>query len=466
MAVSTDSNILAMLKVYYRDKVENLLFRDSPVLGKFKKVRVGGSSVNFPAVYGHGGAVGGNYLKAKANAAQVARDVQFAVTPGNLFSVYTMNAKEVLASRAPNMAFMNVAGLQMDAATDAFRKTMATALYGTGYGEIAAVTSAYAFVANTPINITLPNSAVMGIDIGTVIDEKSSISSSTVNTMLTVNSIGDDGTINVTPSATFTTSVNDVFCLDGSIGTSGEARLPVGFGGWLPVVAGRTGATWTSYIGTTFFGVNRSLAVSRLAGVFYTAATATEKYSTSIQKLLMKIRRQGGRPDIMVLNDLDWLGMSAEVASTSTFFNQTSTKEKKVGNLGHADITAAFSTNYIENVYDDPFAPQGRFYILSEDALELLSMTNPDKVDSTIVGNEAGKADLPQDDGQANTNYQLLINDYLNVQSSEGTIDGPGTQVTLQFFGTFAVVNPSVCGVGEFGATTSGATDWALSVAY
>ena len=66
MAVSTDSNILAMLKVYYRDKVENLLFRDSPVLGKFKKVRVGGSSVNFPAVYGHGGAVGGNYLKAKA----------------------------------------------------------------------------------------------------------------------------------------------------------------------------------------------------------------------------------------------------------------------------------------------------------------------------------------------------------------------------------------------------------------
>jgi hypothetical protein len=32
-----NSNVLAMLKIYYKDKVENLLFRNSPVFSKIAK---------------------------------------------------------------------------------------------------------------------------------------------------------------------------------------------------------------------------------------------------------------------------------------------------------------------------------------------------------------------------------------------------------------------------------------------
>jgi hypothetical protein len=136
MAISSNSNILSLLKVWYKDGVENLMFRNSPLLNKITKERVEGKQQNFNAMYGRGGAVSGDYTKALANATSVAKDVEFQVTPGQLFSIYTMNAKEVQASLSSKGAYMKVAGGKMFAASEAFRKTMAAALYGRGYGEL------------------------------------------------------------------------------------------------------------------------------------------------------------------------------------------------------------------------------------------------------------------------------------------------------------------------------------------
>jgi hypothetical protein len=129
MAISANASILAMLKVYYKDGVENLMFRNSPVLKKIKKERVEGKTQNFSAMYGRGGAVGGDFLVAKNNAATVSKAVEFAVEPGQLFSVYTMNSKEVQASQTKRGAYMKIAGEKMFAASESFRKTLAAALY-------------------------------------------------------------------------------------------------------------------------------------------------------------------------------------------------------------------------------------------------------------------------------------------------------------------------------------------------
>ena len=111
MAISANSSILAMLKVFYKDGVENLMFRNSPVLKKIKKERVEGKTQNFSAMYGRGGAVGADFLVAKNNAATVSKAVEFQVEPGQLFSVYTMNAKEVQASQTKRGGYMKIAGL-------------------------------------------------------------------------------------------------------------------------------------------------------------------------------------------------------------------------------------------------------------------------------------------------------------------------------------------------------------------
>lgn len=453
MAITTNDNIKALLKVYYKDGVENLMFRNSPLLKKLQKNRIEGKSYNFSAMYGRGGAVAGDFTKARNLAASVSKNVEFAVEPGQLFSVYTMNAKEVQASVTRRGAYMKVAGAKMFAASEGFRKTLAASLYGRGYGELCFAPASVSFTQDTAADITLPMDAIMKIDVGSELVIKTSVAgdSTAIKATLTVNAI--TGTkVNVTPSATYETAATDVICLAGSMDASGAPLLPVGLGGWLPAVGSRSGLTWQTYINAKFFNVERKAAPDRLAGAFYVESSSTAKKTDAVEALLMQVRRQGSLADMIVMNDEDWLAMSAEIATSNTYFTQTSTKEAKKAAIGFDSFAASFSTNYVENIIDDPYCPKGEFFILDSTAVEFDTLTNTDKVDDGVAGNNPGKPDPMSDEnnGHEADPYKLIIDDYINVQAGEADVNGPCSEVTLMLFGTFAVTNPSNCGHGLF----------------
>lgn len=453
MAISTNDNIKALLKVYYKDGVENLMFRNSPLLKKLQKNRIEGKTYNFSAMYGRGGAVAGDFTKARNLAASVSKNVEFAVEPGQLFSVYTMNAKEVQASVTKRGAYMKVAGTKMFAASEGFRKTLAASLYGRGYGELCFAPASVSFTQDTAADITLPMDAIMKIDVGSELVIKTSVAgdSTSIKATLTVNAITGTS-VNVTPSATYETAATDVICLAGSMDASGAPLLPVGLGGWLPAVGSRTGLTWQTYINSKFYNVERKAAPDRLAGAFYAEASSTAKKTDAVEALLMQVRRQGSLADMIVMNDEDWLAMSAEIATSNTYFTQTSTKESKKAAIGFDSFAASFSTNYVENIIDDPYCPKGEFFILDSTAVEFDTLTNTDKVEDGVAGNNPGKPDPMSDEnnGHEADPYKLIIDDYINVQAGEADVNGPCSEVTLMLFGTFAVTNPSNCGHGLF----------------
>lgn len=453
MAISTNDSIKALLKVYYKDGVENLMFRNSPLLKKLQKNRIEGKTYNFSAMYGRGGAVAGDFTKARNLAASVSKNVEFAVEPGQLFSVYTMNAKEVQASVTKRGAYMKVAGAKMFAASEGFRKTLAASLYGRGYGELCFAPASVSFTQDTAADITLPMDAIMKIDVGSELVIKTSVAgdSTSIKATLTVNAITGTS-VNVTPSATYETAATDVICLAGSMDASGAPLLPVGLGGWLPAVGSRTGSNWQTYINSKFFNVERKAAPDRLAGAFYVEASSAAKKTDAVEALLMQVRRQGSLADMIVMNDEDWLAMSAEIATSNTYFTQTSTKEAKKAAIGFDSFAASFSTNYVENIIDDPYCPKGEFFILDSTAVEFDTLTNTDKVDDGVAGNNPGKPDPMSDEnnGHEADPYKLIIDDYINVQAGEADVNGPCSEVTLMLFGTFAVTNPSNCGHGLF----------------
>ena len=464
MAISANASILAMLKVYYKKEgIENLLFRNSPLLKKIKKERVEGKEQRFAAMYARGGAAGGDFTAAKTQAATVAQTAEFCVTPGQLFSVYTMNAKEVAASRSNAGAYMRVGGAKMFAASESFRKTLAAALYGAGYGELCAVPSGgWTLTANTDTTVTLPEDAIMKIDVGSklVIKATRETAETSAQNTLTVKAINGT-TVTVTPSGDTDATQAYIVCLAGSM-SGNSPLLPVGLDGWLPVKAKRTGETWTGFIDDLFFGVDRSVNPDRLAGAFYNGTGASEAKKSCIMKLIKSLRRQGSLCDMIVMNDDDFLAFSAELETTNTYFTATSTKEKKTANVGFSNITAAFSTNYIENCIDDPYCPKGRFYVLSSDAVEFWGYTNVEKaLNDGVEGNNPGKQDpmTMDSDDKANDPLQLLVDDLFTISGGSDTVDGPATMVTLNLFGSFVVTNPSVCGVGEF----YGSTDFACA---
>ena len=464
MAISANASILAMLKVYYKKEgIQNLLFRNSPLLKKINKERVEGKEQRFAAMYARGGAAGGDFTAAKNQAATVAQTAEFCVTPGQLFSVYTMNAKEVAASRSNAGAYMRVGGAKMFAASESFRKTLAAALYGAGYGELCAVPSGgWTLTANTDTTVTLPEDAIMKIDVGSklVIKATRETAETSAQNTLTVKAINGT-TVTVTPSGDTDATQAYIVCLAGSMSGS-SPLLPVGLDGWLPVYKKRTGESWAGFIDDLFFGVDRSVNPDRLAGAFYNGTGASEAKKSCIMKLIKALRRQGSLCDMIVMNDDDFLAFSAELETTNTFFTATSTKEKKTANVGFSNITAAFSTNYIENCIDDPYCPKGRFYVLSSDAVEFWGYTNTEKaLNDGVEGNNPGKQDpmTMDSDDKANDPLQLLVDDLFTISGGSDTVDGPATMVTLNLFGSFVVTNPSVCGVGEF----YGSTDFACA---
>ena len=464
MAISNDTAIKAMLKTYYKKEgIQNLLFRNSPLLKKIKKEMVEGKSQNFAAMYSRGGAASGDFTAAKNQASTVAKTAEFSVEPGQLFSVYTMNAKEVAASRTNAGAYMKIGGAKMFAASESFRKTLAAALYGSGYGEICAVPDGgWTFSGTTAKAVTLPEDAIMKIDVGSklVVKETKTTAETSAAVTLTVNSINGTS-VNVTPSGSATPSAGYIVCLAGSMNSS-SPLLPVGLDGWLPVYKKRTGESWPGFIDDLFFGVDRSVNPDRLAGAFHNGTGASETKTTSVTTLIKKLRRQGSLCDMIVMNDDDFLAFSNEIQSTNTYFTATSTKEAKKASVGFTEISAAFSTNYIENCIDDPYCPKGRFYVLSSDAVEFWGYTNTEKpVNDTVEGNNPGKQDpmTMDSDDKSNDPLQLLVDNLFTISAGSDTVDGPATLVTLNLFGSFVVTNPSVCGVGEF----YGSTDFACA---
>ena len=262
---------------------------------------------------------------------------------------------------------------------------------------------------------------------------------------------GTSVTFKNTTAASISLSASTTYyiCYEGSTDTSDNPLLPMGLAGWLPYKGSRTGDAWTAYIGTSFFGVNRSVNVEALAGNFYKPAASEDAYKT-VEELIRRCRRYGSQADMIVMNDADWKTVAQSTSLTNAYV--TNGLDKKVKQTkGTSTLNFAFSTSWIENVYDDPYCPEGVFYVLDMETIEFWSYTNVEKFDNDgIAGNEPGKPEIPDVDGDEKHEMGLIFDDILNVQPGSGSDNGPDVLVTLSVYGTFVVLNPSVNGVGIF----------------
>ena len=469
--ITADQGIKSILKIWYKDGVENLLVpRNDPLLREVKFTKVEGREQRFAALYSRGGAVSADFLVAKNKAARTAKNAEFIVTPGQLFSSYVFNAKEVQSSLSKRGAYMKIAGNKFFAANAAFRSTLAASLYGAGFGEIGTYTSEAS--ATDMVKNTSYTMAGLSLDLLAKIDIDSSIVLKTTRAgaeavELIVTDIDEaNGTLTGLPQANYDVANSTTYIvalkgsMDGVEGAAGNPIMPMGLDAWLPIVNGRadgvSDTNWSSYIGTTFNGVNRSVAPDRLAGQFYMETSSSAKKSDAITALLRKVRRAGGTPDLIVLNEKDWYDVGKEIETTNTLFTQTNEKGKKKATMGFSDFAAAFSTNWVDNIYDTPYCPEGKFYILDKSAVEYFVYTNADVVKDGIEGNNPGKQDVMDADnkGHEDDPFKLLIDDVLSVVPGEATSEGESVRASINFFGSLAVTNPSVCGVGVFYTAT------------
>ena len=438
MAISSEAGILAMLKTYYaKEGLQNLLYRNDPLLKTIKTQRIEGKQANFSALFSRGGAVSANFLTAKALATSQAQAKEFQVTPGQMFSCCVFNNKELLASKSLRGAYINVASAKFFANAESFRKTMAVALYGTGHGELFTTSASITLTKDDQNDITFPQYAIMGIDIGSKLEVKATAGATSVTATLTVNKINGT-TVNCTSNYAGNIASGSVVCIAGCTDSNGNGLLPVGLAGWLP--SGSVSAS------DSFYGVNRSTARDRLAGTVTTATSGEAKYKT-IERAILALRRMGSLCDKIVMNDEDYLALSQEIDQKTYFTKVDGGKGQSKSELGRKDFGFSVSTNWLENVIDSPYCPKGTCYILSSDTVELWTYTNADKIADGVPGNEAGKPEVNGETDVQNKPYQLLVNDMFTITPGTDTQDGVAALVALNFYGTFVITNPSVNGV-------------------
>lgn len=465
MSLSTDLD--GIFKEWYTDKpVGDAFWRNSPVLKMIQKTEIGGDKYIVPVILGNGGAAAGDLTVANsiATANGAGNNQQFAVTPGQLFATFTILTQDILATRQLRGAFVPVPVLRMFQGLDAFRKLAATALYGTGFGEVGQVApTGYgitpgAITQSATNTITVPANYMYKLSVGSqiVFTNGATPASTLRNVTSTITKIGTPGgtplypTVVLTMSSgagtTFTPNATDWIELAGSRSGSATPLLPVGLPGWLPFSRGS--------LGTPFYGVDRSVNEIGGAGNFVQrSGVGPERYVDVTVRAVQAVRASGGEPDMLICSPLTYSQIVIEMNAQATLFQSINTGDKKSSNevvKGISEMRWAFSSSWVGVTIDDPQCPDNYGWIIENDTLEFAGLTNTQTpLSDGVTGNSPGKQDVGQI-SSPDLSYQYIKDNYLTINDGPDQANGTTVKVTINMFGNFAVHNPSKCCVIQY----------------
>jgi hypothetical protein len=460
--VTADAFLLGAYKRYYTDKrIRGCFFRSSPVGREIEINKWEGQTYQFTIPYDRGGNTSGDYTVAVANAASSAKTAEMAVTTGNIFTVFNVTQKEYLAARNKRGGYLKALGLKFFGACESTRKMFGASLYGYGIGDLGYLPN---LVATGAATCTLNSDTIVKMAIGTQFLVIPFAATGTLPsaaaydaTVRTVSAI-DGNTITWTGGVVGATpwAAGSLIYINGGRDAGLAPNMPTGLAGWIPYLGTRTGANWAAYNATAFYGVTRNASTNMLAGWYY-QKTNGQLFMDALVNGVAYVRRGGGVPDMIAINDNDWLTMNGEMNQQTAMMQQINTtgakNQKNEVARGLSALRFAMSTNWIEYVYDDPFCPLGYSWILDREVMEFVTYTNTERViKDGIEGNEPGAAAADENQEEPDTTFKLNIDGYISITGNSTSSEGPAAQVSVSLMGNFAYREPGHGAVVDFGA--------------
>jgi hypothetical protein len=283
----------AALKELYDDqKIANLVYKNNPFLAMVPKMEeFGGKYMPIPLIVNTSQGRSATFASAQAN--QTAATVEsFALTRKANYSIAQIDNQTMLASKTDKMAFINGATVVIDGAIRALTNSLATQLFRSGSGAIGAIGATS--VLGT-IVLTNP-SDVVNFEVNMTIEARDPASPATPRAggpvyITAVNRTA--GTLQVSSSmGTYVAPSGWAAQAGDTINVVGDYGLALnGISGWLPTVAPTTGDNW--------FGVDRSVDPTRLAGVRFNGQG--ESIEEAVIDASLLVAREGGNPDVCVM---------------------------------------------------------------------------------------------------------------------------------------------------------------------
>lgn len=252
----------AALKVHYTDeRIENMVYADNPLyalVGKYENF--GGKNLPVPLIYGNPQGRSADFSQAQTRGAATSSKLDdFILTRVKDYSIATIDNETMLASEGSENAWLEAATVEIDGAINAISRAHAVYMYRDGWGAIGTIGS---ISSNT---ITLGNADdVTNFELDMVLVAAASASSGN----LRGSSPGDScivtaidrsvGTVTV-DSLPGTFQAGDSLIIKGDRQYTASTRQKMsGLEAWCPSSAPSS---------SSFFGVDRTVDVTRLAGL-------------------------------------------------------------------------------------------------------------------------------------------------------------------------------------------------------
>lgn len=379
----SQSTVPGILKELYDDqKVQWLTYKDNPLLAMMKKdEKFPGKYYPNPVVYGLSQGASATFASAYANQSSPLV-AEFLITRVADFSLATIDGQLLAAAQTDPGAFIDGAELMIDAAFQTAVNRLASAMFRNGAGTIGQISSLAHVSGSGPyistITLTNPDDAVqfeIGQPLVDVQNVDGSGSTSTLTSPQVITAVNRNtgiltvsGAVDATSDFTASyflavqgdlpSTANNNFQPSGSTTTNSLLKL-AGLAAWLPLAPVSES--------DSFFGVNRSLDVQRLAGVSFDGTGLS--LEEAIQQGTGRIALNGGRVDTGVCSYSTYTALVVSLGSKVQYIDE------KVGAIGFRGIQVN-GANTVMNVFPDRNCPDGVIYCLEIDTWVLKSQ-NP-----------------------------------------------------------------------------------------
>lgn len=346
------SSASAVLKEYYsRQRVEQLTYKDAPFYALIPKIKdFYGDSYPLPMRVTNPQGASAAFATAQANK-QASNYKKFSLTRVKDYSLASISTEAILASSNNAGAFLQLATAEIDGSMETMKRRLGWALYGNGsgiIGTIASIGSNIATLATTD--------DVVRFEVGQTVEVRTSGGTLRGGTNpVKVTAVDRDSGL-VTLSATPTsTAATDTFNVEGDY----NAKIS-GLAAWIPSSAPSN---------TPFFGVDRTVDATRLAGI--RVQSAGKPIDEALIDAARRVGREGlGNPDYVFCSFSKYASLEKTLGARIRY------KDVSVAGVGFKgiEVTGPVSTM---TVLPDRDCPDALMYMLEIATWGLYSLKDP-----------------------------------------------------------------------------------------
>lgn len=292
---------------------------------------------------------------------------QILVQLSQFYSYLRFNAKELAASKNSMASYMSTKKLNFDQAIENLSLEIDLALHRAGNGIIGTITNVTGAVLTLSTTTSLQQfqvgMRVQGASTFPLDGTAPTLSSGNalvLGIQQTYTSTGYTIKLTVDNAAGFDATTNKyVIRLGNGLGASAtnQEGNVIGMGNWVPT---SDPATTDNFLGT---GVNRSNDIIRLSGVRIAAAGRT--YREAIQECAAVIHSVGGRPDVVLMNPIDWQKANIELQNFARY------QEFEVGRAAFTALVIASPSGGMLKLMSDPNQDVGTVRLLTMDSWKI-----------------------------------------------------------------------------------------------